>query len=178
VDGEMDDSLKSGKVRSISRALIIALGPVLAFIVMALAAQGQSLHPVASAPVVREIDDPHTGDRWLLIRDAGRPGAPGRMVLAGHSAEQSGMDLSGRGLRAELTVPVQIIKPRVIRSGDQLVVEEHSAVVSARFEANALGDAHAGSFLNVRLTANGKVVRAVAVGAGLAMFAPSQERQR
>ena len=27
--------------------------------------------------IVREIDDPHTGDRWLLVRDASHPGGPG-----------------------------------------------------------------------------------------------------
>jgi hypothetical protein len=31
--------------------------------------------------VVREIDDPHTGDRWLLKRNDQAPGGPGRLVL-------------------------------------------------------------------------------------------------
>ena len=31
--------------------------------------------------MVREIDDPHTGDRWKLMRDPVHPEGPGRLVL-------------------------------------------------------------------------------------------------
>ena len=34
------------------------------------------------AEIFREIDDPGTGNRWLLERDPDHPGGPGRMVLA------------------------------------------------------------------------------------------------
>ena len=37
--------------------------------------------------VIREIDDPHSGDRWLLLRDPNRPGGPGRLVLAPQRAD-------------------------------------------------------------------------------------------
>jgi hypothetical protein len=36
---------------------------------------------LAQEEIVREIDDPHSGDRWLLIRNARVPGGPGRLVL-------------------------------------------------------------------------------------------------
>src|ERR1017187_626708 len=41
----------------------------------------QSGHPVAGR-VVREIDDPHSGNHWLLIDDPNSPGGPGRMILS------------------------------------------------------------------------------------------------
>jgi len=40
--------------------------------------------------IVRELDDPHTGDRWLLVRNDQFPGGPGRLV-------------SGLRLKANLT---------------------------------------------------------------------------
>jgi hypothetical protein len=42
-------------------------------------AQGKAVQ----GEVVREIDDPHTGQRWLLVRDGQQPGGPGRLLLAG-----------------------------------------------------------------------------------------------
>ena len=32
--------------------------------------------------IVREIDDPHTGDRWMLVRDPLHPGGPGSLYCA------------------------------------------------------------------------------------------------
>ena len=63
----------------------------------------------------------------------------------------------------------------VIRAGDRLIVEEHTAVVEARLEAVALGPAASGSPFQVRLTIGGKVVRAVALGPGRAAFAAETE---
>jgi hypothetical protein len=56
----------------------------------------------------------------------------------------------------------------VIRAGDRLIVEEHTAVVDAVLEARALNPAAAGAPLDVRLTMGGNVVRVVAVGPGRA----------
>ena len=63
--------------------------PVLA---VALAAHGQGValahagavisslrHVQAQSELVREIDDPHTGVRWLLMRNSEHPGGPGVM---------------------------------------------------------------------------------------------------
>src|ERR1039458_10642181 len=36
----------------------------------------------AQGEIVREIDDPHTGHSWLLVRNDRHPGGPGRLVLA------------------------------------------------------------------------------------------------
>jgi flagella basal body P-ring formation protein FlgA len=56
----------------------------------------------------------------------------------------------------------------VIRAGDRLTVEEHTAVVDAVLEARALAAAAMGAALDVRLTIGGRVVRAVALGPGRA----------
>jgi flagella basal body P-ring formation protein FlgA len=56
----------------------------------------------------------------------------------------------------------------VIRSGDRLIVEEHTDVVDARLVGRALNSVALGSVFNVRLAIGGKVVRAVALGPGRA----------
>jgi hypothetical protein len=56
----------------------------------------------------------------------------------------------------------------VIRVGDRLIVEEHTAVVDAVLEARALNPAAVGAPLDVRLTIGGNVVRVVALGSGRA----------
>jgi hypothetical protein len=113
----------------------------------------------AQGEIVREIDDPHTGGRWLLTRDPVHPAGPGRLVLVAR-------------FRPEYR-PIQpgVEPPRpVIHAGDRLVVEENTAVIEARLEAVALGPAVVGSPLDVRLKIGGKVVRAVALGPGRAAF--------
>jgi len=136
----------------------------------------------ASASTVREIDDLNTGGRWLLVRDGAHPGGPGHLVLVGTlefgkprtGSSQSlarqkeiGMPLDSKTMQQQATVPLP-----VVRTGDRLIVEEHSAVVDARLEAVALGPAAAGASLNVRLEIGGKVLRAVALEPGRAALAP------
>jgi len=128
-------------------------------------ASAQRSPVLAPAPgeIVRTIDDPHTGARWLLMRDLSHPGGPGRLLLvegAGDRAAQNQPEMEP--FRAEL-------RP-VLRAGDRLIVEENTPRVEARFEAVALGPAELGSVLAVRLTLGGKVVRAVALGPGRAML--------
>ena len=65
----------------------------------------------------------------------------------------------------------------MIHAGDKLIVEEHTAVVEARLEAVALGPAAQGAVFKARLKIGGKVVRAVAVSAGHAVFAPEEAAQ-
>lgn len=118
---------------------------------------------LAPEEIVREIDDPHTGDRWLLVRSHGHSGGPGRLVLAASHRNAAG-DASGR-------ITPQADELRlipVIRSGDRLIVEEHTAAVDAVLEARALQPSAAGAELDVRLAIGGKVVRAVALGPGRA----------
>jgi hypothetical protein len=124
---------------------------------------------LARGEIVREIDDPHTGERWLLLRNDQVPGGPGRLVLV-HRNEPGGAvrQAVGRVAAEAGATPV----PPVIRSGDRLIVEEHTAVVDAVLEARALAPAAAGSALAVRLTIGGRVVRAVALGPGRAALQP------
>jgi hypothetical protein len=119
--------------------------------------------------LIRQIDDPNTGDHWLLTRDRTHPSGPGRLarVAATSDAPSSG---------ATAARPPAPPEPQpVIRRGDRLVLEESTARVQARFEAIALGPALAGSPLRVRMVLGGKVVRAVALGPGRVAFAPQTE---
>jgi hypothetical protein len=133
------------------------------------AGMGVLVHPQAamfSSEVIREIDDPHTGDRWLLEPNLTHPEGPGRLVrLVGTgpgAGDRAGVVSSRNG--AALVA--------VIRAGDRLIVEENTAVVEARLEAVALGAAAPGSTFNVRLRIGGRVLRAVALGPGRAALAP------
>jgi hypothetical protein len=125
-----------------------------------------------AAAVVRVIDDPHSGERWLLLQDEGHPGGPGRLVLAAGRREGSS---SGPVSRVEKPDRVPVLP--VIHAGDRLVVEEHTAIAEARLEAVAMGPATTGSTLSVRLKIGGRVVRARALASGRATFAPEMETQ-
>jgi hypothetical protein len=110
--------------------------------------------------VLREIDDPHNGDRWLLTRNADNPAGPGMLVRV------SGARLGPQ--RAGLSEDSQAAAPAlpVIRAGDRLIVEEDTA----------MNPAAAGSVLNVRLAIGGRVMRAVALAPGRAALEPETGR--
>lgn len=118
--------------------------------------------------VVREIDDPECGARWLLLRDDSDPGGPGRLVLVQDTRAGTGVK-GARGLAGGIIAGGQ--KP-VIRAGDRLVIEQDMPSVSARLEAVALGSASAGKLVRVRLKMSGKVVEARALAAGRATLEP------
>jgi hypothetical protein len=122
----------------------------------------------AGGEIVREIDDPHSGARWLLMRNSDHPGGPGLLVLAegGRNPVQRGQ--AGFG-------PSGVDPQTVIRAGERLIVEENTPVVEARLEAVALGPAVIGSVLDARLKIGGRVVRAVALGPGRAELQPQTE---
>jgi hypothetical protein len=115
-----------------------------------------------NAPV-RELDDPNSGARWLLY--ASRNGGPGRLVLVTNSQPRGN------------ATAAPILPPPIIRAGDRIVLEEHTAVVDARLEAVALGPAAPGGTLRVRLAIGGRVVPAVALAPGRAAITPEQETQ-
>lgn len=109
--------------------------------------------------IFREIDDPATGTRWLLECDAQHPGGPGWLVpISGRMAA------GGSGTRFPV-IPV-------IRAGDRVVLEAHTAVMDARLEGIAMMPAAKGSIFNVRLNAGGGVLRAVALGPGRGEWLP------
>lgn len=63
----------------------------------------------------------------------------------------------------------------MIRAGDALIVEEHTAVVDARLEAIALGSASKDAQFKARLKIGGRVVRVTALGPGGAMLEPEDK---
>lgn len=121
----------------------------------------------AAGEILREIDDPHNGDRWLLVRDDSHPGGPGRLLLV--SAVRVQARAAGLEVKTETQAPI-------IRGGEKVIVEQNTAVVEARLEAVAMGPAWAGSSFNVRLTIGGRVVRAIAAGQGRGIL--QEEAQR
>lgn len=114
--------------------------------------------------VVRAFDDPACGARWLLVRDAARPGGPGRLLPVP-------LERGHGGTAAATENPM-------IRAGDRIVLEEHTRVVEARLEAVALGPAREGERFKARLKIGGKVVDAEAAGAGRAVFVPESQAFR
>ncbi len=128
--------------------------------------------------IFREIDDPHTGDHWLLMRDAANPAGPGRLVLAEDGEATGGRGTAGDARQTSDTGAHATRLRPLIRAGDALVVEEHTKVVDARLEAVALGPAAIGVEFRARLKVGGKVVRVVAVAAGRAVLVPESEGWR
>ena len=115
--------------------------------------------------ILREIDDPHMGTRWLLMREAANAGGPGRLVRIGNPKSDTKDATQGDASGAARPRPL-------IHAGDALIVEEHTAVVDAWLEAVALGSAAAGAECRARLKIGGRVVRVVALGTGRAKLAP------
>jgi hypothetical protein len=120
--------------------------------------------------VLRQIEDPSTGDLWLLLRDRSLPAGPGRLVLARRQRSREQRAISGG-----LAQPFSAAEQPVIHTGDALVVEEHTAVVDARLEAVALEPALRGARFKARLKIGGKAMRLVAISPGRASFAPDSE---
>lgn len=149
------------------------LASLAALATMSLAAQARSADGVVEVKkpqAIRVIQDRHTGMRWILERTPENPGGPGRLVLLTDKApETSETTTSAKDSLQSEPAP----KP-LIRAGDRLVVEEHSAVVDARLEGTALGPAIKGATFNVRLAIGGHVVRAIAVGMGYATIVPRE----
>jgi hypothetical protein len=111
----------------------------------------------------------------MLVRDPVHPGGPGRLLLA---PEMNGLRHDKIAAVPRVPGPASSFVPPLIRAGDKLIVEEHTAIVDARLEGTALGSAIGGAFLNVRLSIGGKVVRAEAVGPALARLLPGSEAGR
>jgi hypothetical protein len=143
----------------------------------------------APGPVIREIDDPSTGSRWLLVRDSNRPGGPGRLLFV--SGSRAAVPAPGRrvsGAQSLLSPPITPAlhapadsvpvpaptSPLMIHAGDSLVIEENTPVVDAYLAATALGPAARGVVFNARLTLGGKLVRVLALAPGRAAFLGAQ----
>jgi hypothetical protein len=119
--------------------------------------------------VLGQIEDPSTGDLWLLLRDRNHPAGPGRLVLAPQRTSMRGA-ISGGPAQ-----PLSAGERLLIHPGDALMVEEHTEVADVRLEAVALEPAVKGAPFKARLKIGGQVVRVAAVSPGRADFAPENE---
>jgi len=115
--------------------------------------------------IVREIDDPSNGDRWLLVHNANHPAGPGLLLL-----------VSGDRIQPRQAGPAAQPALPIIRPGDRVIVEENTPIVAARLEAVAMGPALAGAAFNARLTIGGRVIRAIAIAPGRAAFLEEARR--
>jgi|ERR1700738_2481295 len=158
-----------------SRLLLVVLAAALAF--SSTAARGQKTPKSAPARILsdaslgsdgiaRAIDDPSSGIRWLLVRNNHRPGGPGTLFVA----------LSGeRVAPGSIPIPSLFSLVPVIRAGDAVLLEEHTAAIDTCLEAIALAPARPGAVLRVRLKLGGRTVRALAAGPGRVTLAPDTE---
>jgi hypothetical protein len=130
--------------------------------------------------VIREIEDPSTGDRWLLVRDWSRPGGPGRLLLLAGSpgithAEQAAKISPALAEPKSVPPAAPVIHAPIIHANDPLIVEENTPLVEARLAASALGPAARGAVFEARLEIGGKIVRVRAVAPGRAVLEPELE---
>ncbi len=122
---------------------------------------------IDSSRIAGEIDDRACGSRWLLLRDEHHRGGPGQLVQLNSNGSHPAFEL-------RFNLPHSAMVP-VIRAGDSLILEEHTKIVDARFEALALGPAQAGASFRARLKLGGRIVRAVATGPGKATLPSDRE---
>lgn len=122
----------------------------------------------AAGDVLREIDDPATGIRWLMLRDPNRPAGPGRLVPAPNAIVCREKDCVSKQLCARREQPV-------IHTGDAVTVEEHTPVLDMRLQAVALEPSLKGAYFTARLKVGGKAARVLAVAPGHAVFGPETE---
>jgi hypothetical protein len=153
------------------RALLVLLVILIAATPACRAAQ-PSAPQFSSAQVVREIVDPSSGARWMLLRDIDRPGGPGRLVLVSSTISVS----RGSERKGDPAVLGPAPVPPMIHAGEEMTVEENSPVVASILQGVALGPAAIGSPFNVRLHIGGKVVRVVALAPGQAVLEPEGQR--
>ena len=118
----------------------------------------------APVPILREIKDPYSPARWVIIRNVLNPAGPALIAAEDDHAQTGPSSKTGKRTPSA-----------VIHAGNHIVVEEHTTAAESYLEAIALGAAEVGAALNVRLKIGGKVVRAVAIAPGRAALAPSRE---
>jgi flagellar basal body P-ring formation chaperone FlgA len=119
----------------------------------------------------RALKDPSMiGSCWQLERNPEHPERPGRWLREPmrESCDSIHDQRTSAGSQAS---QVRTHARPVIRSGDQLTLEENSKLIEARLQAVALESAVQGGILAVRLRTTGNVVRAVALAPGRAEFA-------
>jgi hypothetical protein len=151
-----------------SAALVAAAGP-LDFRLMWAAPVEHSVRPTPQR-AIRESADRATGIVWLLVKDNGHPGGPGRLVAVDAAHAESGQPIARSAVGAVSEPLLPPLRP-ILRGGDSIVIEEDSPVVHLRLAGVALKPACAGQPLEARLAAGGKTVHVIALGPGRARLA-------
>lgn len=115
---------------------------------------------------LREIEDPSTHERWLLIRDLHHSAGPALLVrqsqISGCTFLASGTMNSGSGFEVRMR-PLP-----VIHAGDRVILSEHTKISDAELEATALEPAALGDLVRVRLKFSGFTLLAIAAAQGRA----------
>jgi len=114
----------------------------------------------------RELWDVHNRIRWFIVRNLQSPAGPGLMAMADES-DVPNSEIPARRSGASL----------VIRPGDFLLIEEHTAAADLYLEGVALESAELGGTINARLKLAGKIVKVTAVERGKAALARRGEDQ-
>jgi hypothetical protein len=107
------------------------------------------------------------------MRNDSHPAGPGRLVLIAATCTQP--EQGEHEDKSSCVAKEKTHLNPVIRTGDQLIVEENTAVIEARLEGVALGSATLGSAFDVRLKIGGKIARVVALAPGRAAFQSGTE---
>ena len=115
---------------------------------------------------IRIVADPATHQLWLLKRDYKQPAAPAILVPLPTESQRSILRTEERANCAQLT-PQGRSGP-AIRSGDSLIVSEHTSISDVRLEAIALSTAGIGEVLTIRLKIGSPILHAVVVAPGQA----------
>jgi len=103
--------------------------------------------------ILREIDDPWDGSRWLLRSGSNHPGGPGSLTQVADGIAEP----AGKKQQAARVQPV-------IRAGERLIVTENSKIAMSRLQAVALEVGAIGSEIKVRLLIGGNVIRVTVTG--------------
>ena len=135
--------------------------------------------PATLGDLYAEIDDPANGDRWLLVRNKENPAGPGRLLRIPKGEQLAELPSLGY-VRAFARPAAQLVKlpPPVIRNGERITVEEHTAVADLQMEALAMGPAQLGARFYARLSVGGSILQVEAIAPGRARLANEGEALR
>lgn len=146
-------------IRSFLAGCVLALAAI-----MAIHAQPASKPPASPASgaadpasVLRDIYDPSSGARWLLVRDPAHPGGPAKLLLLGASAAPVDRIPGTRIPSRDSLIPA-------ILAGDEITLEVHSGAADGWLEAVALNPARLGASVQVRVKIDGRTLPAIAAG--------------
>jgi hypothetical protein len=78
-------------------------------------------------------------------------------------------------IQQTVQLPLSQTLTPVIKAGDHVILEQHTAALDSQLAAIALGPARVGAHFDVRLTVGGKRLHAIALSQGIAILDQQQE---